>query len=137
MQLEREGEEGRTRLMKMMRSSGTPCSLSTSTALMADPPVAVRAILKSTNERDPRATQGRGRRTEHGIEQQNVPLRNIWRELHAGRSASGAAESHTTPPRKRERHDMTRQGRGDKTHLGVKQLRLRGLLVLFGSLKSR
>ena len=32
---------GLTRLMKMMRASGTPCSMSTSTAFMADPPVAV------------------------------------------------------------------------------------------------
>lgn len=31
----------RTRLMKTIRSSGTPCSLSTSTALIAEPPVAV------------------------------------------------------------------------------------------------
>lgn len=30
----------RTRLMKMIRSSGTPCSMSTSTAFMAEPPVA-------------------------------------------------------------------------------------------------
>lgn len=33
-----EGE--RTRLMKIIRFSGTPCSFSTSTALMAEPPVA-------------------------------------------------------------------------------------------------
>lgn len=30
----------RTKLMKMILSSGTPCSMSTSTAFMADPPVA-------------------------------------------------------------------------------------------------
>jgi hypothetical protein len=29
-----------TKFMKMMRSSGTPCSFRTSTAFMADPPVA-------------------------------------------------------------------------------------------------
>lgn len=29
-----------TRLMKIIRSSGTPCSMSTSTAFMAEPPVA-------------------------------------------------------------------------------------------------
>lgn len=35
-----DGQNRRTRLMKMMRSSGTPCSMSTSTAFMAEPPVA-------------------------------------------------------------------------------------------------
>ena len=31
-----------TKLMKMIRSSGTPCSIRTSTAFIADPPVAIK-----------------------------------------------------------------------------------------------
>lgn len=38
--LEREESCARTKLIKMIRSSGTPCSISTSTAFMAEPPVA-------------------------------------------------------------------------------------------------
>ena len=37
----RERDKANTKFMNMMRSSGTPCSISTSTAFIAEPPVAV------------------------------------------------------------------------------------------------
>ena len=61
----------------MMRSSGTPCSKITSTALIAEPPVAVTYILTlaPTLRDNPKA------RTKHGVQEQHVTLRDVWREL--------------------------------------------------------
>lgn len=44
----------RTRLMKIILSSGTPCSIRTSTAFIAEPPVAVHRGRCTSYERDDR-----------------------------------------------------------------------------------
>ena len=61
----------------MMRSSGTLCSLSTSTALIAEPPVAVapRSVTIS------RVHRVRLTLTKHRIEQQHIPLCDVLRQL--------------------------------------------------------
>lgn len=66
----------RTRLIKMMRSSGTPCSMSTSTALIADPPVAVCMLVKWIEE-----DEGGTRCTEHRIEEEDVARCDVGWEL--------------------------------------------------------
>ena len=59
----------------MMRSSGTPCSFSTSTALIADPPVAAHP-----SQRAHRVMPASGL-TEHRVQQEHIPLCDILREL--------------------------------------------------------
>jgi hypothetical protein len=61
--------------MKMIFSSGTPLSLSTSTALIAEPPVA-----NSDKTHEPRSLASIERmRTEHGVQQQHIAGRDvIW-----------------------------------------------------------
>jgi len=61
---------GRTRLIKIIRSAGTPCSINTSTAFIADPPVAINSIVLINHVTD-RGTR-LARRTKHRVQKEDI-----------------------------------------------------------------
>ena len=98
----------------MIRSSGTLCSLSTSTALIAEPPVAdspVRGQCPSSLQ-PPAPTSAFPAPCTHRASGRGG--------AHIAVRCLAGASPHVSPARRRKRG----------THLGVEQLRLRGLLVL-------
>lgn len=63
-----------TKLTKMIRSSGTPCSMRTSTAFMADPPVAV-------HHETPPEVRHAAIHTQHRVQEKHVSFSDVLREL--------------------------------------------------------